>query len=90
MALGTPVLATASAGGLNELQTEISRDDLVVADGENEFQSAMEAMAKRPVGTFPRSSVLADRFFLSNVLSRYSDIIERAGGLPMCAKATDR
>lgn len=73
LALGTPVIATATSGGLPELAAEISPPQLTIAKDADSFIAAMQIVEKTSGGLRP--CALPDRFVEKTVLVRYADTI---------------
>lgn len=76
MALGTPVIATATSGGLPELSDEVPPPFLTIAEDAASFIAAMRAVEHVPGPLRP--STLPVRFTQTTVLARYADVIAGA------------
>ncbi|NMM45603.1 glycosyltransferase [Rhodospirillaceae bacterium KN72] len=79
LALGTPVIATSNTGGLPDIVNEVRNGMLVIADGKDEFVSAMGAV--RPLGADgSRVSALPHRFAVSSVVMEYESVLDGVDG----------
>ena len=79
LALGTPVIAARTAGGLPSLSATISKDSLIIADGEQGFVAAMQSIPTRPKRNWERPSALPARFGHAEVIDRYAQLITGQG-----------
>jgi len=75
LALGTPVIAARTAGGLPELSADVPAGSLFIVDGEQDFIAAMQSVPKRPERDWQRPSALPARFEEAEVVRRYARLI---------------
>lgn len=74
LALGTPVIATPDAGGIEEIAELAPRGAVVIAAAGPAFIRATELVVPELVAE-PRQSLLPDGFRLSTVLARFASLV---------------
>lgn len=78
LALGTPVIATRTAGGLPELAADVPVGSLLIAEGKEDFLAAMQSLQPRPELGWERQSSLPPRFEKAQVIDNYAHLIAGA------------
>jgi len=68
LSCGTPIIATASSGGISELAKETNIGDVIVVDDEDLFKIEMSAAVKKNINQLPRQSMLPKNYRLDNVV----------------------
>ena len=76
LALGTPVIASATAGGLSDLAGEVPADALSIAGSAEEFAAIAGAVLPTPDIDGPRPCVLPNRFSKQHVIAAYEALID--------------
>jgi glycosyltransferase involved in cell wall biosynthesis len=74
LAVGTPVIATTSAGGINEIAA-VADDHVTLVETMPEFIDAMAMVKPTPTRTY-RNSLLPGRFETDKVVKRFMDMLE--------------
>jgi glycosyltransferase involved in cell wall biosynthesis len=68
LSCGTPIIATASSGGISELAKEANIGDVIVVDDEDLFKIEMSAAVKKNINQLPRQSMLPKNYRLDKVV----------------------
>lgn len=77
LALGVPVLASASAGGISEIAEAATAGAVSLADDMDEFTSLMDVVIPYE-GILPRKTLLPECFSLSEVVASYEQVFTDA------------
>jgi len=75
LALGTPVIASRTAGGLPSLSADIPAESLIIAEDEKDFIAAMRSIPTRSKQGWERPSALPARFGQAEVIDRYAQLM---------------
>ena len=74
LAVGTPVIATSSAGGIDEIAA-VADNHITIVDDMPAFLDAMARVKPNSTRTY-RDSLLPDRFETNNVVERFMDMLD--------------
>lgn len=85
LAVGTPVIAMAEAGGIHEIAKDTAQNAVHIATDMNDFMQAVSNRLARPAGKRPHllPSLLPARFHQAEINARFSELLHTLSPIPL-------
>jgi glycosyltransferase involved in cell wall biosynthesis len=75
LACGTPVIATAESGGIEEVKSDVIENALTITYSSDLFIDAMSKIKPKP-SNFPSKSMLPEKYHIKNAVKIFEDSLE--------------